>query len=549
MPTFPETHEVINQPPPLEGLNLYESDQALREAVHREQGGWAEPQLAEYGALAGGEMMELGFQANRYPPVLQAYDRFGHRIDEVEYHPAYHRLMEIGVSRGIHSLPWSEPRPGAHVARAAMMYLHVQAEAGTACPLSMMFAGIPTLRHQPEVAEWWMPRVLSREYDPRNLPADQKAGITLGMALTEKQGGSDVQANTTRAYPLGTPGPGQSYALVGHKWFCSAPMSDAFLVTARTEQGLCCFLMPRWKPEGTRNAFHILRLKDKLGNRANASGEVEFRGACAIMIGPEGKGVRTIIEMVAMTRFDCLVASAGVMRQALVQALHHCAHRQAFGKLLIDQPLMQNVLADLAVETEAALALGMRVARALDAAEAGESERLFLRLAIPVGKYWVCKRTPVLVGEALECLGGNGYVEESLLPRLYREAPLNSIWEGSGNVQCLDVLRAISRSPEALDAFIEEIRQGQGANRRLDAYVTEVENELADREQWEYRARRLVERMAIALQATLLVRHAPAAVADAFCASRLEENVGRAFGTLPRRADVRAILERARPAH
>ncbi|RME52609.1 MAG: DNA alkylation response protein, partial [Caldilineae bacterium] len=359
-------HEVFNQPTPLEPRNLYTSDAALQEALHREGGGWAEEQVAAYGALAGDSMMDLGFQANENLPRLRAFDRYGHRVDQVEYHPAYHKLMRLGIEHGLHALPWREPKPGAHVARAALVYLHCQAEAGTQCPITMTFASIPTLRLQPEVAAWWEPRILSLSYDSRFAPPEQKAGLTIGMGMTEKQGGTDVRANQTQAYPVQGSGPGAVYELVGHKWFCSAPMCDAFLVTARTEKGVSCFLLPRWRPDGTPNAFHIQRLKDKLGNRSNASSEVEFAGAYAVMVGEEGRGVRNIIEMVALTRFDCIVGSAALMRQALAQAIHHCAQRQVFGKELIHQPLMANVLADLALESEAALAFAFRVARAMD---------------------------------------------------------------------------------------------------------------------------------------------------------------------------------------
>ncbi len=540
------THQVFNQPTPLEPCNLYTSDVALQEALHREGGGWAQEQVAEYGELAGGPMMALGFQANEFPPRLRAFDRYGHRIDEVEYHPAYHEIMGLGIRHGLHGLPWRDPRPGAHVARAALVYLHCQAEAGTQCPLTMTFASIPTLRQQPELATWWEPRILSTEYDPRPVPADQKAGVTIGMGMTEKQGGTDVRANATRAYPLGGRGPGQAYELVGHKWFCSAPMCDAFLVTAQTEQGISCFLLPRWRPDGTRNAFHIQRLKDKLGNRSNASGEVEFAGAYAVMVGEEGRGIRTIIEMVALTRFDCIVGSAALMRQALAQAIHHCTQRQVFGRALVQQPLMANVLADLALESEAALAFAFRVARAMDHGVEDEAEALLARIARPIGKYWVCKRTPFHVHECQECLGGLGYVEESNLPRLYREAPVNSIWEGSGNVQCLDVLRSLAREPRTLEVYLAEVRRARGADRRFDAFVDGLERDLARPGDVEYRAREMVERLALALQASLLIRAGQAAVADGFVASRLAGS-GRAFGTLPPGVDAQAIVERARP--
>jgi putative acyl-CoA dehydrogenase len=540
------THEVENQPPPLEGLDLYATDAALREGVAREGAAWGDERLREYGRLAGSELMALGFEANASRPALRSHDRFGHRLDEVAFHPAYHRILEIAIGHGLHALPWREPRPGAHVLRAALCYLHAQAEAGTYCPLSMTYAAVPTLRFQPEIAALWEPRLLSTSYDPRSIPAERKRGCAIGMGMTEKQGGSDVRANTTRAAPLGAAGPGREYELIGHKWFFSAPMCDAFLVLAQAERGLSCFLLPRWRPDGSRNALRLQRLKDKLGNHSNASSEVEFEGAWAVMVGDEGRGVATIIEMVALTRLDCMVQSSALMRQALAQATHHAAHRRAFGRALLEQPLMQNVLADLAVEVEAALALTLRVARAIDESREDEGAALFARLATPVGKYWVCKRAPAHVNEAQECLGGAGYVEESILPRLYREAPLLSIWEGCGNIQCLDVLRALVREPGTREAFFAEVALARGADRRLDAARAELEKELADPAEAEHRARRIVERMAILLQASLLARAGNAAVADAFC-TRLEPGRGLAFGTLPRGVDARALAERARP--
>lgn len=542
------THEVFNQSPPLEDVNLFTGDRALRAAVTNAGGDWADNRLAEYGALAGGELMALGAAANKHVPELKTHDRFGNRIDEVEYHPSYHRLMEAGVKHGLHALPWQEPRDGAHVARAALFYMHAQAEAGTLCPLTMTFAVVPALRADPNIAAEWMPRLLSGDYDPTARPVTEKRGATMGMAMTEKQGGSDVRANTTRARPLGKGGPGAAYELVGHKWFCSAPMSDAFLTLAQTENGLSCFLLPRWRPDGVRNDFHIQRLKDKLGNRSNASAEIEYRGAYAVMLGPEGRGVRTIIEMVHHTRLDCTVGSAGLMRQAVAQALHHARHREAFGKRLADQPLMQNVLADLAVESEAALVMAMRLAQAFDKSGQDAQERLFARVGTAVGKYWSCKRAPALIYEAMECLGGNGYVEESILPRLYREAPVNAIWEGSGNVIALDVLRAFAREPESRDAFIAELERGRGGDARYDAYLDVLAAELGDSQELEYRARRVVEAMAKALQARLLMDGGDADVAEAFLASRLAGGDGEEYGTLPRGLAVGRIIERATPA-
>ncbi len=534
-----DTHEVTNQPPPLEGWNLFLHDRALRDALSREGAGWAEDRVTTFGAACGGEPLRWGVLANVNSPVLRTHDRFGHRIDEVEFHPAWHELMRMAVAHGLHALPWREPRPGAHVARAALFYLMAQVEAGHGCPISMTYAGVPAIRVHPELAAEWEPRLTSLEYDPRMRPAPEKAGALCGMAMTEKQGGSDVRANSTRATPL----TGDEYAITGHKWFCSAPMCDAFLVLAQTERGLSCFLLPRWLPDGTRNHFRIQRLKDKLGNRSNASSEVEFDGAWARRIGEEGRGVPTIIEMVNHTRLDCVIGASAGMRQAVTQATHHAAHRHAFGKPLIEQPLMLNVLADLCLESEAATTLMMRLARAYD----DPAERTFARLATAVAKYWVCKRQPPLVAEALECLGGNGYVEESILPRLYREAPLNGIWEGSGNVICLDVLRAMAHGPEPFDAFFAEIALARGADRRLDGWVERLQADLGRRDDPEPRARDLVERMALALQGSLLVRHADPVVADAFCASRLGGMHGLAFGTLPADVDARGIVERARP--
>ena len=540
------THEVFNQPPPLDPINLFTSDQVLQDGVRREGGSWGAQQLTRYGELAGGELMVLGFEANQYQPVLRAFDRLGHRIDTVDFHPAYHRIMTLGKEHGIHSLPWSNPGLGIHVVRAALHYLHSQAEAGTGCPLTMTFAAIPALRRQSDVAAWWERRILSNSYDPRDLPAEQKTGLTIGMGMTEKQGGSDVRANTTRALPLGAGGPGQPYELVGHKWFMSAPMSDAFLVLAQTDKGLSCFLMPRWRPDGTRNAIHIQRLKAKLGDHANASSEVEFCGAYALMIGEESRGVPTILEMVMQTRVDCMIGSSAIMRQAIAQALHHAAHREAFGRHLSEQPLMQNVLADLAIESEAHSALMLRVCRAYDHASC-EQETLFARLATCIGKYWVCKRTPVVVNEAQECLGGAGYVEEHILPRLYRQAPLNSIWEGAGNIQCLDMLRAMAREPHTLEAMLLEIKQAKGGNKYLDAFVAQLEHELVDLDALELRSRLLAEHLALALQGSILVRAGFSAVADAFCASRLGGQHGQALGTLPQGLDLGAIIQRAMP--
>jgi putative acyl-CoA dehydrogenase len=540
----PPTHTVFNQPPPFEDVNLFTSDRALAEALRREGAAWAEERARAFGEIVGRrETISWGFQANEHPPVLRTHDRNGNRIDEVEFHPAWHALMALGVGHGLHSLPWSEPRSGAHVARAALFLLLAEVEAGVGCPLSMTYSAVPALRLQSELTAEWEPRLASTVYDPRLAPATGKTGALCGMAMTEKQGGSDVRANTTVARPAGAGGPGGDYELTGHKWFCSAPMCDAFLVLAQAPGGLSCFLLPRFTPDGRRNRFHLQRLKDKLGNRSNASSEVELDAAWARLVGEEGRGVPTILEMVNHTRLDCVIGAAAGLRAGTARAIHHASHRRAFGKLLIDQPLMRNVLADLALESEAATTAMMRLARAYD-----HQETPFRRLATAVLKYWICKRAPVHAAEALECLGGNGYVEEWGMARLYREAPLNSIWEGSGNVQCLDVLRAIQKSPESLQALFAEIWEARGGDHRLDIYVNELRTELAGRDDLEVRARRLVERLALALQASLLVRHAPPEIADAFCASRLDGDGGRAFGTLSAGTDFAAIVERAAPA-
>ncbi|MBA2241073.1 MAG: acyl-CoA dehydrogenase family protein, partial [Solirubrobacterales bacterium] len=524
------THAVTNQSTPLEGHNVFESDRALVEALEREGGGWARERAQEVGAYAGSQTaIRLGFEANENPPRLRSHDRFGHRIDEVDFHPSYHELLAAAVGFGLHALPWRESsRPGAQVARAAMFASFSQAEAGVGCPISMTASVIPALRAQPELAADWEPLFTSLAYDGRAVPAGEKPGALCGMAMTEKQGGSDVRANTTVAVPLGASGPGEEYELTGHKWFCSAPMCDAFLVLAQTEAGLSCFLMPRFRPDGERNAIHLQRLKDKLGNRSNASSEIELRGAWARLVGEEGRGVPTIIEMVNHTRLDCVIGSAAAMRIGVSQAIHHAGRRAAFGRLLIDQPLMENVLADLAIESEATSVAMMRLARAYDEAAAGDPQAAELkRLATPVLKYWTCKRAPSHAAESLECLGGNGYVEESGIPRLYRESPLNGIWEGSGNVQCLDALRAMARSPASLEAFRAELGEAGGGDRRLDAAIAALDTELSDPVEIERRARRVIELMAVTLQGSLLVRFGDPAVADAFCASRLGDDGGR----------------------
>ncbi|MBX8574705.1 acyl-CoA dehydrogenase family protein [Pseudomonas cichorii] len=541
---FAETHQVTNQPPSLDGVNLYRIDLPLQTWVKRFGAGWAEPRIDAYGALAGGPLMEAGFLANQNKPTFASHDRYGNRIDLVEFHPAYHQLMSTAIDHGIPSLPWTDPQPGAHVARAAMSYLHTQADPGSGCPLTMTFASVPALKLQPELAQIWLPKILSSQYDPRNIGIAHKTGATIGMAMTEKQGGTDVRANTTRAYPVGAGGPGQAYELVGHKWFCSAPMCDAFLTLAQTDKGLSCFLLPRHRPDDTRNEFYIQRLKDKLGNCSNASSEIELRGALAWMVGEEGRGVPTIIEMVAMTRFDCMIGSSALMRQAVTQATHHCGHRKVGGRLLSEQPLMQNVLADLALESEAALALTLRMGRALDHLN-DDHEARFVRLVTAVGKYWICKRAPAMINEAAECMGGAGYVEDSILPRLYREAPVNSIWEGSGNVQCLDVLRALSKEPGVLDALFAELGDGHG-DRHLRAHIEKLKAAFTDTSDIQYRARQLTEDIAVGLQARLLLEAGNAAVSDGFIAGRLLSS-GRVYGALPVGVDAETLLARASP--
>jgi putative acyl-CoA dehydrogenase len=547
-PTF-GNHEVVNQPPPLVDYNVFEADTVLVEAVGREGADWDRERITAVGEFAGSETaQELGRHANENGPKLRTHDRYGNRIDLPDFHPAWHELMEVAVSHELHCSPWKDPRPGAHVARGAAFMCMSQAEAGIGCPISMTYSVIPALRTQPELAAEWEPRFLSTEYDPRNAPVAQKAGALAGMGMTEKQGGTDVRANTTVARPVNGGGPGAEYELSGHKWFMSAPQCDAFLVLAQADGGISCFLFPRWTPDGERNRFRLQRLKDKLGNRSNASSEIEFDAASAWLVGEEGAGVRTIIEMVNHTRLDCVIGGATGMRAGVAQAIHHATHRSVFGRELLEQPLMRNVLADLAIESEAATISALRLARAYDEALAGDEEAQQLkRIANAVLKYWICKRAVPHAGEALECLGGNGYVEESGLPRLFRESPLNSIWEGSGNVQCLDVLRAMVKSPPAVEAFFAEVEDGAAAEPRLQAFTASLREELpGDLETIESRARRVVEKLALALQSSLLIRYGDEAVADAFCASRLSGDWGQAFGTLPAGTDFVRIIDRHR---
>jgi len=537
-----------NQPPPYEGRDLYATDAALREAVERDGAGFARDSIAAWGAALGqADVFTLADDANRHSPVLRTHDARGERIDAVEFHPAWHRLMQMATAAGEHCAPWTAPGAGAQVARAAMYVLHAQVENGTQCPVTMTYASVPALRASggavPGLNATWLPRILAPAYDPRPLPVAAKRAALIGMGMTERQGGSDVRSNLTRAEPAGD----GAYRITGHKWFFSAPQSDAHLVLAQAPQGLTCFLLPRILDDGTRNAIRLTRLKDKLGNRSNASAEVEFDGALGWRVGDEGRGIATILTMVQHTRLDCVLGSAGIMRAGVARALHHAKHRIAFGHALVQQPLMAAVLADLALESEAATALALRLARCYDAPEDG-AEQALARVATPAAKYWTCKRASALAAESMEVLGGNGYAEENPLPRFYREAPVNSIWEGSGNVMCLDVLRALAREPAARDALQVELEAARGADRRYDAYVAALAPALAAAVDDARLARRVAQSIALALQGALLLRHAPPFVADAFCASRLASDTpfaGAAFGTLPPTADHAAIVARA----
>lgn len=541
-----QTHTVFNQASPLSDYDMFASDLALKESVTRYDAAWALDRISRFGRYAGSaEAIEWAIQANDNPPVLSTHDRFGNRIDAVNFHPAYHQLMAKSIEFGVHALPWQEQeRRGAHVARAALLYMDFQNEAGHCCPISMTYSVVPSLRKQASLADIWEPLIKSSSYDSRFIPFAQKTGVTVGMGMTEKQGGSDVRANTTKAEPISSPGSGNAYRLNGHKWFCSAPMSDAFLILAQTHKGISCFLVPRFLPDGSKNAIFIQRLKDKLGNHSNASSEIELLDSIGFLVGEEGRGVATIIEMVNHTRLDCIAGSAALMRQATIQAIHHCSKRSAFGKLLIDQALMINVLADLSLETEAAVRLLMRVASAYDKPE-DEQERAFKRLSSAVAKYWICKRTPATVAEGLECLGGNGYVESGPMPRLFRESPLLGIWEGSGNVICLDVLRAIAKEPDTLDAYVIELERTKGANDALDQRVNALKKEIAafksifsnkssseQIEACETKARLFVEKMAVCLQSSLMLRYASGSSSDLFLSSRLANGRALAFGTL-----------------
>jgi putative acyl-CoA dehydrogenase len=578
------THEVFNQPAPLVDVNLFAGNQPLQAALAFNAPALDTAHLHALGQQVGSADMQTHARlANVFTPQLKSHSRFGHRIDQVEFHPSYHALMAAATAAGLHGTPWGNPHPnplppagegvntdnpsgvcdllplplagegrgeGAaspHLARAAGFMLFTELEPSILCPISMTYAVTPALQGNPAIYRDWAPQLTSRAYDPALKLWKDKPGVTMGMGMTEKQGGSDVRANTTQAYPVGQGGPGEAYELVGHKYFVSAPMCDAFLVLAQTPAGLSCFLMPRWRPDGSKNAMQVLRLKRKMGNVSNASSETELRGTLAWMVGEEGRGVRTIIEMVAMTRFDCMVGSAAGQRAAVAQALHHCSIRSVFGKVLNRQPLMQNVLADLVLEHEGSLALTMRIARAMDHRDRVH-EDLLVRLCTAVGKYWICKRTPNHAYEAMECIGGSGVMEDGLFPRLFRESPVNAIWEGSGNVQCLDVLRAMQKTPEVVGAFFSEVSRAMGANANLDRWVLALQKDFRDLSDLEFRARDMVDRMALAMQAAQLVQHAPSFVADAFCASRLASAGHHNYGTLPRGVDCAAIIERATPA-
>ena len=536
-------------PPHMGDQDLWADDRALRDWVAGCGGGDHTSHMAKAGKAAGfDETFEKAHQANRCLPELRAFDRYGMRINAVEFHPAYHELLRLVISHQAHNFAWHNEGRAGHLGQSALTYMFSQPEGGVMCPMAMTYSVVPSLRTTPEIEAEWMPRVLSDVYDPRDIPVTEKTGALIGMFMTEKQGGSDVRSNSTVAVPMSLEsGTGADYLLTGHKFFCSAPMCDAFLVLANTDSmGISCFLVPRWRPDGDRNNLSIQRIKDKLGNRSNASTEIEFQDTYGVMVGEEGRGVRTIIDMVTGNRIYCAMSSAGIMRQALVQALHHTAHRSAFKKRLIEQPLMQNVLADMAIEVEAALALGLRVASAMDHSDEPD-EAALARIGTAIAKYWNTKRCPYLVVEALECHGGPGYIEESIMPRLYREAPLNSIWEGSGNVIGLDVLRVISREPEVVWVFMAEVEKARGSDANLDRIIDDLHGELKNPDGMEIRMRMITEMMALALQGALLTQHAPVAVAKAFCASRLAPRYRGAFGTLPPGCDLDAIIARATP--
>lgn len=540
-----ETHQVTNQAPPLENYDMFQSDSALKEWVEKLDGAWGCESINSLAKVLGQDSwIKRGFQANENLPKFHSHDRFGNRQDLIEYHPAYHKLMTLAVEHDIPTLPWKSDKQASHVVRMAKNYLYNQVEAGSACPLTMTFSAVPPLSKNLHIGTEWLEKLLTGAYDPANKPIQQKTGVTIGMAMTEKQGGTDVRANKSFASELDPND--KTYEIIGHKWFCSAPMCDGFLTLAQTEQGLSCFLVPRWRPNGSKNQLYIQRLKDKMGNRSNASSEIEFRGAFGWLLGDQGQGVKTIIEMVALTRYDCMIGSTSLMRQAVAQVTHHCHYREVFGKPLSQQPLMQNVIADLCLEVEGALAITARMAYALDHQE-DPFEQNLLRLTTAIGKYWICKRATTHIGEAQECLGGIGYVEESIMPRLYREAPVNSIWEGSGNVQCLDVIRAINKSPQTLDTYLQELSKASGRNAHFDRYLQETVAQLKSTDDFEYQSRYLIERLAKLMQACQLLLNGQSDIAQAFCNARLDDIRGLNFGNLPSSINCQAIIERARP--
>ncbi|MEW9799242.1 acyl-CoA dehydrogenase family protein [Alteromonas sp. CYL-A6] len=541
-----ETHTVFNQPAPLENYNVYQSDQVLQYWVSRFGGTSASPRLTTFGERCGTDLLEAGFLANKHLPEHQSHDRFGHRIDQINFHPAYHMLMQHAIENGHCSLPWTSESRSAHVDRAAMAFMHTHADPGSGCPLTMTFASVPAIASQPDVAEKWLPKIMSNIYDSRNIPWFEKTGVTIGMAMTEKQGGSDVRANTTVATPVHEPGPGQLYSLTGHKWFCSAPMCDGFLVLANIGEALSCFLVPRWREDGSKNPIHIQRLKNKLGNKSNASSEIEFRGAHGWLLGEAGRGIATIIQMVALTRYDCMLGSSALMAQAAKEAIWHTAGRSAFGKNLHEQPLMQNVLADLALEAEAATAISFRLSYALAHSEDAH-ERALMRSATAIGKYWICKRAIQHTYEAMECVGGVGYVEENVTCRLYREAPVNAIWEGSGNVQCLDLLRVLAREPDTLEALLAELEKARGHYARFDSALDDLRSAFSQPERLEVRARAVMEQLAVCWQAATLITYGEPLVAAAFVNGRLGQNHYHQYGNLPDDTDFLAIIRRAMP--
>jgi putative acyl-CoA dehydrogenase len=542
------THEVTNQTPELQNYNIFTTDIALTEGVQRAQAGWHAEKLDRFGAELGSkEVLQLGALANRHLPELATHDRFGNRIDFVEFHPSWHELLRLLRRESLHALPWAQPKTGAQVARAVGYFMQSQVESGSLCPTTMTFAAIPVLQNEPKLFAALESKLFSSEHDPRDVPLEQKRSILIGMGMTEKQGGSDVRTNTTIARPVRGDGRGAEYALTGHKWFFSAPMCDAHLVLARTDGGLSCFFVPRWRPDGSKNAVLVQRLKDKLGNRSNSSSEVEFQDACGIMVGEEGRGIPTIIEMANYTRLDCVIGSAGLMRQALVQAVHHARHRTAFGRHLAEQPLMRNVLSDLALESEAATLLMLRLARSIES-PSDPIERAWRRILTPAAKFWICKRALEFTGECMEVWGGNGYVETGPMARMYREAPVNSIWEGSGNVMCLDVLRAVEREPEGLMHLLDELHQIASGHPNLQGLINSLRRDLATPpDQREMLARRFVQKLVLIAQGSLMLQQAPLPIAEAFIASRIDAECGRVYGTLAASALQQNILNRTWP--